>query len=134
MSARSCSLACRVFFKRDPLVLEEAPHCAVARRCAALGQLGHQRPQCQVRLRGDPSQQPFALALQPQLPPPAHLLGGRAAARAPPTPPHGPPSPKTAPPSPARCGGPPPNGPRDPAGLANRVLPSDARPPPQSAS
>jgi hypothetical protein len=83
MSARSCSLACRVFFKRDPRVLEEAPHRPVARRCAALGQFGHHRPQRQVWLLSDPRQQPLALALQPQLPPPAHLFGRRAAARAP---------------------------------------------------
>src|SRR5215831_10012175 len=40
-------------------------------------------PSGSVRLLGDPRQQPLALALQPQLPPPTHLLGGRAAARAP---------------------------------------------------
>ena len=45
MSARSCSLACRLFFKRDALVLETAPHRPVACRRTALGQLGHHRPQ-----------------------------------------------------------------------------------------
>src|SRR5215472_757700 len=83
MSARSCSLACRVFFKRDPLMLEEAPDRPVARWGAALGQLGHHRAHRQIRLLGDPRQQPRAFAGQPQLPPPTHLLGGRAAARAP---------------------------------------------------
>jgi hypothetical protein len=39
--------------------------------------------QRQVRLLGDPRQQPRALALEPQLSPPAHLFGCRAAARAP---------------------------------------------------
>jgi hypothetical protein len=53
------------FFKRDPLVLEEAPHRPVARRRAALGQLGYHRPQGQVRFLGNPRQQPFALGLQP---------------------------------------------------------------------
>jgi hypothetical protein len=45
MSARSCSLACRLFFKGDRLVPEEAPHRPVACRRTALGQLGHHRPQ-----------------------------------------------------------------------------------------
>src|SRR5947209_4895649 len=83
MSARSCSLARRVFFKRDPLALEEPPHRPVARRRAALGQLGPHRPQRQIRLLGNPRQQPLALALQPQLPPSSHLLGRRAAGRTP---------------------------------------------------
>ena len=83
MSARSCSLACSVFFKGDPLVLEKAPHCAVARRRATLGQLGHYRPQGQIRLLGDPRQQPRALAGQPQRPPAAHRFGRRAATRPP---------------------------------------------------
>jgi hypothetical protein len=44
------------FFKCDALVLEKAPHRAVARRRAALGQLGHHRPKGEVRLLGDPRQ------------------------------------------------------------------------------
>ncbi len=40
MSARSCSLACRLFFERDPGTPEEPPHRPVTRRRAALGQLG----------------------------------------------------------------------------------------------
>jgi hypothetical protein len=71
------------FFKRDPLVLEKAPHRAVARRRATLGQLGHHRPQGQIRLLGDPRQQPRALARQPQRPPAPHRFGRRAAARPP---------------------------------------------------
>src|SRR5215831_11056031 len=66
MSARSCSLAYRLFFKTDPFALKEAPHCAVARRCAALSQFGHHCAQGQIRLLGDPRQQPLPFALQQQ--------------------------------------------------------------------
>src|SRR5262252_1062348 len=66
MSARCCSLAYRLFFKTDPFVLKEAPHCAVARRCAALGQFGHHCAQGQIRLLGEPRQQPLPLAFQQQ--------------------------------------------------------------------
>src|SRR3979490_2401455 len=54
MSARSCSLACRLFFECDPLMSEEPPHRAVARRRAAPRQLRHHRSQRQVRLLGGP--------------------------------------------------------------------------------
>src|SRR5215472_6507985 len=64
ISARSCSLACKVFFKTDPFALEEAPHGAVARRCAALSQFGYHCAQGQIRLLGDPRQQPLPLASQ----------------------------------------------------------------------
>src|ERR1700757_4816588 len=129
MSTRSCSLACRLFFKRDPLVLEEAPHRPVACRRAALGQLGHHRPQGQVRLFGDPRQQPRALAFQLQRPPPTHRLGCSAAARTPAPPPAGPPPtaprcpppPKTAPLSLDRCDPPPLKQPPDRADPVNRV-------------
>src|SRR5262245_52252545 len=39
---------------------EEAPHGAVARRCAALSQFGHHGAQGQIRLLGDPRHQPSA--------------------------------------------------------------------------
>src|SRR6516164_2932573 len=52
MSARSCSLAYRLFFKTDPFALEEPPHCAVARRRAALSQFAHHGAQGQIRLLG----------------------------------------------------------------------------------
>src|SRR5215831_2982855 len=54
MSARSCSLAYRLFFKTDPFAFEKAPHCAVARRRVALSQFGHHCAQGQIRLLGDP--------------------------------------------------------------------------------
>jgi len=46
----------QAFFKRDALVLEEAPHRAIARRCPTLGQLGHHRAQGQIRFLGEPRQ------------------------------------------------------------------------------
>src|SRR6516164_8215045 len=39
----------QAFFKRDLLVLEEAPHRAIARRCPTLGELRHHRAQGQIR-------------------------------------------------------------------------------------
>ena len=47
----------QAFFKRDPLVLEEAPHRAIARRCPTLGQLSHHRAQGQIRFLGEPRQE-----------------------------------------------------------------------------
>src|SRR5215467_13433613 len=67
MSARSGSLAYRLFFKTDPFALEEAPHCAVARRRAALSEFGHHCAQGQIRPLGDPRQQPLPFACQQQL-------------------------------------------------------------------
>jgi len=83
MSGRSCSLACRLFFERHPFAGEEPPHRTVARRGAALGQLGHHRPQRQVRLLGDPRQQPLPLALQQKRSPTAHPRRCRAPRRPP---------------------------------------------------
>src|SRR5215469_15456828 len=77
------NLCTRLFFKTDPFALEKAPHGAVARRCAALSQFGHHRAQGQIRLLGDPRQQPLPFAVQQQLFPAAHRLGRRAAARPP---------------------------------------------------
>ena len=72
-SGRSCSLACRLFFERDPFTSKEPPHRTVARRRAAFGQLRHHRPQGQVRLLGDPRQQPFPFPLQQERAPAPHL-------------------------------------------------------------
>ena len=87
---RLCSLACRLF-KAEPLAGEKAPHrcrsgpgCRArptrppppARACPGAGR-------GQVRLRGNPRQQPLALAFQRQRPPPTHRLG-RGTAGAPP--------------------------------------------------
>src|SRR6516164_3932884 len=83
MSARSCSLAYRLFFKTVPFALEEPPHCAVARRRAALSQFGHHGAQGQIRLLADPRQQRLSLACEQQLFPAPHPLGRRAAARPP---------------------------------------------------
>ncbi len=71
------------FFEADPLALEEAPHRPVAGRRATFGQFGDQAAQRQVRLLGDPRQQPFPLRQQHQLLPAAHPLGRRAAGRPP---------------------------------------------------
>src|SRR5262249_45293838 len=83
ISARSCSLAYRLFFKTDPFALKEAPHCAVARRRAALGQFGHHCAQGQIGLLAVPRPQPLPLAFNPQLFPAAHRLGRSTAARPP---------------------------------------------------
>jgi hypothetical protein len=48
----------------------------------AFAKLGQQRVQGQIRLRGQPSQQPVALAMQQVRPPAAHRLGRWAARRA----------------------------------------------------
>jgi len=108
------------FFKTDAFALEEAPRCAVARRCAAFIQFGHHCAQGQIRLLGDPRQQPLSFAGQQRLFPAAHRLGRSTAARPP------------ALPSPGTCGRPQPNQSHDPAGPANRVLPCHAGPNPAS--
>jgi hypothetical protein len=80
-SGRSCSLACRLFFERDPLAGEERPHRAVTHHHAAHRQLGQHRPQGQVRLLGNPRHKPIPLV--PQNPPSmsAHRLGSRSTGR-----------------------------------------------------
>src|SRR5437660_9621141 len=61
-SGRSCSLARRLFFEADPLVLEEVPDREVAHLDPALGQLRCQRPQREVRLLRKPRQKPVTFA------------------------------------------------------------------------
>src|SRR5262249_39885636 len=80
MSARSCSLAYRLFFKTDPFAFEKAPHCAVARRRVALSQFGHHCAQGPIRLLGDPRQQPPPSAVQPLLFAAPHRLARSPAA------------------------------------------------------
>src|SRR5277367_5483574 len=63
-SGRSCSLACRLFFEADPLVLEEVPDRVVADLDPALRQLPKQPPQGHVRLLAQPPQQPVAFPRQ----------------------------------------------------------------------
>ena len=73
--------ACRLFFDSDPLVLEEVPNREAAHLDPARGQLRSDRPQCQVRFLGEPSQQPLPFALQRIGAPAAHLVRRRAAGR-----------------------------------------------------
>src|SRR6185295_8013527 len=53
-SGRSCSLACRLFFEADALVLEEVPHRVATHLEPALGQLSLQTPQRDVGLLSQP--------------------------------------------------------------------------------
>src|SRR3984957_20679258 len=63
-SSRSCSAACSVFFKADPVTIEEAPQ---TRNAGGKGLVRSQTPtdfhQCQVRLIGDQSEQPVFVRL-----------------------------------------------------------------------
>jgi hypothetical protein len=71
----------QAFFETHPYASKEPPHRAVARRGATRRQLGHHTAQGEVRLLGNPRQQPPPLAFQQQRPPAAHLVGRRAAGR-----------------------------------------------------
>src|ERR1700720_1116825 len=110
-SGRSCSAACRVFFERDLVTIEEAPN----RARSNLELLGAAEPQAdvikrQVRLRGDKIEQPLLMLVQRRA---AMGRGGRPRA------PHRPP--------PAGC--PLPRGWRRPARAGLSSTPSPSRPP-----
>ena len=80
-SGRSCSVANTVFFEADALA-----HAGTARPCRSTTttprsrKLRHQRVQGQIRLLGQPRQQPVALVLH-RLAAAAHRLGRSAAGR-----------------------------------------------------
>src|SRR6266446_3254899 len=82
-SGRSCSLACTIFFEADPLGGEQPPHRPVPDMDAALGKLGPDLLQRQIRNRRDPPQQPVPLILQARVVIATHRLGRQAAALAP---------------------------------------------------
>src|SRR5882724_3021176 len=63
-SGRSCSLACRLFFKADLPSLEEVPHRANARFDATLRKRGADLFQRQIGPLLDQPQYPFGLGLQ----------------------------------------------------------------------
>jgi hypothetical protein len=119
------------FFKRDPLVLEKAPHRPVTRWRAASASsattarkvrsgFSANRANSHSRSRFSRSYRHPPICLAAALP---------VTASAATTSPRWQRSPQTAPPSPDRCGRLPPNQPHDPAAPANRVLPFDAGPP-----
>src|ERR1700761_2969774 len=63
-SSRSCSAACSVFFKADPVTIKKAPQ---SRNAGGKGLVRRQTPadfhQCQVRLLGDQRKQPVLVRL-----------------------------------------------------------------------
>src|SRR5579875_2686459 len=81
-SGRSCSLACRLFFEADALVLEEVPDREVAHLNPTRGELSAERPQGNIRLLCDTGQKPGALPRRRKRPPASHLVGRRAPGRA----------------------------------------------------
>src|SRR5215211_6698599 len=64
MSERSCSVANTVFFEADALAPKVSPERVARDHDAAFAQLRQQRVQGQIRLLGQPRQQPVALTLQ----------------------------------------------------------------------
>src|SRR6476620_3576294 len=60
-SARSCSLARRLFFKAETYVVEEMPHAVIADRDAAPDQLRQQFATGDVELLGQPGADPLRL-------------------------------------------------------------------------
>jgi hypothetical protein len=62
----------QAFFEGDAFVLEEVPHRVVAHHNAAVGELGHQAPQCHIGPRRDPRQKPLPLTGKRIRPPPTH--------------------------------------------------------------
>src|SRR5262249_12725925 len=81
-SGRSCSAACRLFFERHFLGLQEVPDRLAAHPDAAGCKLGLDAAQRQIRLHGQPPQQPVALTREHERPiPPPHRLARRAPRR-----------------------------------------------------
>src|ERR1700722_11838379 len=71
-SGRSCSEARRLFFERHAFMLEKMPKRIITHHQAAVGQLLEQSPQREIRLLGDPRQNPIPLArhkVRPARPP-----------------------------------------------------------------
>src|SRR3984957_9510472 len=79
MSGRSCSEARRLFFERHPFMLEKMPKRIIADHQAAVGQLLEQSPQREIRLLGDPRQNPIPLARHKVRPVAAHFQRSRTA-------------------------------------------------------
>src|SRR5258706_15360641 len=73
-SGRSCSVACTLFFERDVLAREEAPHRPVADAHPTFPELIPQFLQRQIGLRLDAIQQPSSLLHQPRAVVTAHRL------------------------------------------------------------
>jgi hypothetical protein len=75
-SARSCSLARRLFFDGDIMSLEKPPDRGAAAWNSLLAHRGNDLVQRQIRLCGNQSQQPFRVLLQRRRAPAARLCLG----------------------------------------------------------
>jgi hypothetical protein len=63
----------KAFFERHAFVLQKMPKRVIAHHQAAVGQLPEQSPQREIRLLGDPRQNPIPFARHKIGPTPAHL-------------------------------------------------------------
>src|ERR1700733_922230 len=79
ISGRSCSEARRLFFERHAFMLQKMPKRIIADHQAAVGQLPEESAQREIRLLGDPRQNPIALARHKVRPATAHPQRGRTA-------------------------------------------------------
>ncbi len=82
IAGRSCSVANSVFFEAVSSTAQQHPDRVGADRLASVRQLGRQRSYRQLRLLGQPREQPPPLRFQDRTPPAAHCLGRRTAGRA----------------------------------------------------
>src|ERR1700722_8913912 len=78
-SGRSCSEARRLFFERHAFMVKKMPERIIADHQAAVGQLLEQSPQREIRLLGDPRQNPIPLARHKVRPVAAHFQRSRTA-------------------------------------------------------
>src|SRR5512133_1150742 len=75
-SARSCSVARRLFFDGDIMSLEKSPDCSTTAWNSLLAHRHNDLVQGQIRLLGYQSQQPFHVPLQRRRAPAAQLCSG----------------------------------------------------------
>src|ERR1700734_1147425 len=78
-SGRSCSEARRLFFERHAFMVKKMPERIIADHQAAIGQLLEQSPQREIRLLGDPRQNPIPLARHKVRPVATHFQRSRTA-------------------------------------------------------